>query len=259
MRVELYTFKHGGNEWHFTNARKNVTHETVTYKSVRGLQRNAITDKDIDKSEIDVELPQAHDLDGLEQLFLNRIFYQGVYLTIFELEDGVTLVMFKGRVIKPSFDEDSDKLTLTCSTAETEFRSRVFTRQFQRSCPNQLFDRFCGLKIEDWSTQVRITAIDDSTHFQYELVDPLLPIEFPTEMGMLIKDGVATMLAQGAGGGSGILYREHVGLAVNDIVLITAGCNQSRKMCHEVYSNQARFGGFLNIPNENPVYTRLIK
>lgn len=255
MRVELYTFVHGSNEWHFTNARKSVTHNSIVYKSVRGLQRDSITDKDINKSEIDVELPQPYDLDGLEQLFINRIFYQGVHLTILELEDNETLVLFKGRVIKPSFDEDSDTLKLTCSTAETEFRSRVFTRQFQRTCPYQLFDRFCNVDIENFSVQAVVTAIESTTRFTFT---PTSVIDFPTEMGMLVKNGVPTMLVS-ANDNLGILYREHVGLQVGDTVTITAGCNQSRTMCAEVYGNQARFGGFVNIPNENPMYTRIIK
>ena len=39
IRVELYQFKHGDKAWYFTNHRKDVVHNDITYKSVRGLDR----------------------------------------------------------------------------------------------------------------------------------------------------------------------------------------------------------------------------
>lgn len=245
MKYELYTFTHGDTVWRFTNARKDIGE----YKAVRGLERTNIEDENIDKAEIDITFPQPYDLGGLEDLFLKRIFYQGVHVTIQEVENSDTLVLFKGRVLKPSFNENEDTMTLSCSTAENDFKRTVLTRKYQRTCPNVIYDIFCGLNIEDWSYTATITAID-GLHIEY---DTVIPNDF-LNSGILIHNGVSTWIKD-----NNTLYREHVGLKVGDTVVLAAGCNQSRQMCHEKFNNHLRFGGFINIPNESTVYTTIVK
>ncbi|OTG73433.1 hypothetical protein B9T23_13870, partial [Acinetobacter terrae] len=98
IRVELYQFKHGDKAWYFTNHRKDVTHNGITYKSVCGLDRDSIEDADIDKCEIEVTFPQStlrnEAGDSFTSVFLNKIYFESVYLTVLELEKNETLVLF---------------------------------------------------------------------------------------------------------------------------------------------------------------------
>ena len=281
-RVELYQLKHGDTAWYFTSARKVVTHDSIEYLPVRGLQRTAIEDESIDKCDTEVTFPQMSLLnaegDDLKAVFINKIFYGGVSITILELLNNETLVLHKGRVTQPKFDESADTMTLVCETGESYLNRNILTRKFQATCPNSIYDRFCGLSFEQWSFDVTITAISDlnisftvnPTLVIDENGDPVLDVlgapvvetkTYPDGylyLGLLVKDGVHTLLITGSGTGAK-LYRQHIGLQVGDVVRVAPGCDQSLKMCHEKFANNLRFAGHPFIPNSNPIYTQLIK
>ena len=303
IRVELYQFKRGDKAWYFTNHRKDVIHNGIAYKSVRGLDRDAIEDADIDKCEIEVTFPQKalrNEVgDDFTSIFLNRIYFESVYLTVLELEKNETLVLFIGRVTQPKFDDSSDIMALVCSTGESYLNRTILVRKFQKTCPNSIYDRWCGLKFEDWAFDVTVTAIngltitfmvnptqvkDEEGNLVFvqvpvldELGQPVLDVNGqPTYIdgdlvmetktyvagylnrGLFKKLGVYTFVV-GNTSNSVILYREHVGLKVGDVIQFAPGCDQSHKTCHEKFKNGARFGGHPYIPSENPVMAQLIK
>ena len=303
IRVELYQFKHGDKAWYFTNHRKDVTHNGITYKKVPGLDRDAIEDADIDKCEIEVTFPQGNFKnevgDNFTSIFLNKIYFESVYLTILELEQNETLVLFMGRVTQPKFNDSEDTMMLVCSTGESYLNRTILTRKFQKTCLNSIYDRWCGLKFEDWAFDVTVTAINGLTITF--TVNPtqvkdaegnLVFVQIPVldELGQLVldvngqptyTDGDPVMETKTYAPGylnrglfkklgvytfivgntpdSVTLYREHVGLKVGDVIQLAPGCDQSMKMCHEKFNNAARYGGHPYMPNENPVMNQLIK
>ena len=303
IRVELYQFKHGDKTWYFTNHRKNVIHNEITYKSVRGLDRDAIEDADIDKCEIEVTFPQStlrnEAGDDFTSIFLNRIYFESVYLTVLELEKNETLVLFIGRVTQPKFDDSADTMALVCSTGESYLNRTILVRKFQKTCPNSIYDRWCGLKFIDWAFDVTVTAINGLTITF--TVNPtqvkdeegnLVFVQVPVldELGQPVLDGngqptyidgdpvmetktyAAGYLNRGLFKKLGVytlvitntsnsvtLYREHVGLKVGDVIQLAPGCDQSSKTCDSTFHNGARFGGHPYIPSENPVMAQLIK
>ena len=275
IRVELYQFKHGDKAWYFTNHRKDVTHNGITYKKVPGLDRDAIEDADIDKCEIEVTFPQGNFKnevgDNFTSIFLNKIYFESVYLTILELEQDETLVLFMGRVTQPKFNDSEDTMTLVCSTGESYLNRAILTRKFQKTCPNSIYDRWCGLKFEDWAFDVIVTAINGLTiaftvnptqvkDAEGNLVFEQLPVL--DELGQPVLDGngqptytdgdpvmetktyAAGYLNRGLFKKLGVytfvvgntpnsvtLYREHVGVKVGDVIQLAPGCDQSSKTC----------------------------
>lgn len=164
-RVELYQFAHGTKQWRFTSARKAVTHNDVTYYPVRGLSRGNIEDADIDKCEVELTFPHPDLLNNEQeqsftQVFLNKIYLESVHFTLIELDGADSLVLFKGRVTQPKFSDRDNTMTLVCSTAESFMRRKILTRKYQRTCMNNIYDKFCGLDFNEWSFEVTVTAID---------------------------------------------------------------------------------------------------
>lgn len=302
-RAELYQLKHGARAWYFTDQRKAITHAGIEYLPIRGLQRTAIEDESIDKCDTEVTFPQMHlfnaEGEDLAAIFAGKIFYGGVTITILELYQGETLVLHKGRVTQPKYDEDADTVTLVCETGESYLNRNILTRKFQYSCPNSIYDRWCGLKFEDWSFEVEVTVID-GLKVSYDVVPtqvldaegnpmfeqvPVLDEEGnpvldeqgnPTfENGSPIMEtksypdqwlNLGLMLKGGvhtlittSSVNSFTLYRQHVGLAVGDVFPVVPGCDQSKKMCDEKFNNWARYAGHQFIPNSNPIFTQLIK
>ena len=302
-RAELYQFKHGNRTWYSTNQRKAIAHAGIEYLPVRGLQRTAIEDESIDKCDTEVTLPQMSLLnaegDNLSAVFAGKIFYGGVTVTILELYLNETLVLHKGRVTQPKFDEDADTLTLVCETGESYLNRNILTRKFQSSCPNSIYDRWCGLKFEDWSFEVEVTAID-RLKVSYDVVptqvldaegnpmfeqvpvldgegnpvldgqgnptfengDPIMETKTYPDQWLnlgLMLKGGVHTLITTSTTNSFTLYRQHVGLAVGDVFPVVPGCDQSKKMCDEKFNNWARYAGHQFIPNSNPIFTQLIK
>ena len=304
IRVELYQFKHGDKAWYFTNHRRDVVHNDITYKSVRGLDRDAIEDADIDKCEIEVIFPQPYALkneadDDFIRVFLNKIYFESVYLTVLELEKNETLVLFIGRVTQPKFDDSANTMTLVCSTGESYLNRTILVRKFQKTCPNSIYDRWCGLKFEDWAFDVTVTVIngltitftvnptqvkDEEGNLVFvqvpvldELGQPVLDVngqptyidgdpvmETKTYLAGYLNRGLFKKLGVytfvvGNTANSVTLYREHVGLKVGDVIQLAPGCDQSSKTCDSTFHNGARFGGHPYMPGENPVLSQLIK
>jgi hypothetical protein len=281
-RAELYQLKHGARAWYFTDQRKAITHAGIEYLPIRGMQRTAIEDESIDKCDTEVTFPQMHlfnaEGEDLAAIFTGKIFYGGVTITILELYQGETLVLHKGRVTQPKYDEDADTLTLVCETGESYLNRNILTRKFQYSCPNSIYDRWCGLKFEDWSFEVEVTAID-GLKVSFNVVptqvldaagNPMFDEEgqpmmetksYPDQwlnLGLMLKGGVHTLITTSTAN-SFTLYRQHVGLAVGDVFPVVPGCDQSKKMCDEKFNNWARYSGHQFIPNSNPIFTQLIK
>ncbi|WP_026444259.1 phage BR0599 family protein [Acinetobacter sp. UNC436CL71CviS28] len=304
IRVELYQFKHGDKTWYFTNHRKDVTHGGITYKSVRGLDRDVIEDADIDKCEIEVTFPQPYALkneadDDFIRVFLNKIYFESVYLTVLELEKNETLVLFIGRVTQPKFDDSANTMILVCSTGESYLNRSILVRKFQKTCPNSIYDRWCGLKFVDWAFDVTVTEINGLTitftvnptqvkDEEGNLVFEQIPILDELGQPVLDENGQPTYtdgdpimetkvyaagylnrglfkklgvytFVVGNSANSVTLYREHVDLKIGDVIQLAPGCDQSSKKCDSTFKNGARFGGHPYIPSENPVMTQLIK
>ena len=302
-RAELYQFKHGTRIWYFTNQRKVITHAGTEYLPIRGLSRTAIEDESIDKCDTEVTLPQMSLLnaegENLAAVFAGKIFYGGVTVTILELYQNETLVLHKGRVTQPKFDEDADTLTLVCETGESYLNRNILTRKFQSSCPNSIYDRWCGLDFEKLSFEVVVTAVSGlvvsfsvvPTQVLDEQGNPVFEqIPVLDELGQPVLDGqgnptfedgepimetksypdqwlsLGLMLKGGvhtlittSTANTFMLYRQHVGLAVGDVFSVVPGCDQSKKMCDEKFNNWARYAGHQFIPNSNPIFTQLIK
>lgn len=264
MRYELYHFKYGEKEWFFTSARKDFDYLDVTYKAVRGLSRGNIVDQDINKADVELTFPYLDDLknddgDSFQEIFLDKIYFESVSIKITEI-DETPLVLYQGRVTQPKFEELGNKMILVCSTSETQQRRNILTRKFQRTCPNVLFDRWCGLSIEDWSVLADVLSISaDGLAIGVDINTTELDIQDGFFVnGSMFFDGLYTTITSSRLP-SIILYRGVRNLKVGDKVLLIAGCDQSAKTCDEKFNNSERYAGYLNIPSENPIYSQLVK
>lgn len=281
-KKDLFEFKYGDITWLFTSASKAVIHNDKTYLPFV-VSRGNIEVEDIDKCETEVVFPYPQVIanengDDIQKLFSNKIYFGGVTVTIFELYKNETLVIYKGRVVQPKFDDSSNTMTLICSTADTYQNRNILTRKFQRSCANKIYDRFCGLNFDDWAVEATVTAIDNlAVSFSVnptpmidenggpvldENGDPVMEVKNYENgyfsRGLLFKNAVYTSILESYGDVVN-LYRSHFGLEVGDVIKIAPACDQTRQVCHDKFNNHLRFMGFPNIPSSNPVNEQIIK
>lgn len=258
-KKDLFEFRHGTKTWYFTSHDKPVVHNANTYLPLV-VGRGNIEDEDIDKAQTDVTFPYPKQLlnaenDDLQALFINKIYYEAVSLTILELYKGETLVIFKGRVTQPKFDDTSHTMTLSCSTAETLQNRNILVRKFQKTCANKIYDRFCGLVFDDWAVELTVTNINGLI-VNFTSVNPIPDGFF--NRGLLLLNGVYTMVVTSTAT-TVTLYRKHYGLQVGSVIKVAPACDQSRASCDADFNNSLRFMGFPNVPNSNPVNDQIIK
>lgn len=281
-KKDLFEFSHGNKTWYFTSSAKAVTHNSKTYLPFV-VGRSNIEDEDIDKTEVEISFPFPLKIenaggDDFQNLFVNKIYFEAVSVTILELYKNETLAIFKGRVTQPKFSNTDKVMTLICSTAETYQNRNILTRKFQKPCANKIYDRFCGLKFDEWAVAVTVTAINGlNVSFTVNPTpkldasgQPILDTNGNPVMetlsyeagyfnrGLMLSSGVYTMITVSTSSGF-TLYRKHFGLAVNDVISIAPACDQTRQVCHDKFDNSLRFMGFPNMPNSNPVNDQIIK
>lgn len=260
-KKDLFEFKHGDKTWYLTSASKAVEHNGHTYLPLV-VGRSDITDEDIDKCDTEITFPYPMQIlnaegDDLQALFLNKIYFTGVTCTVLELLNNETLVLFQGRVTLPDFDNSTKLMTLTCSTEESYQRRNILTRKFQRTCLNNIYDRFCGLSFDEWAVEVTVTAISGA-NITFTVNDSSTYEMGYFNRGLLKKDGIFTFINL-SNGGNLQLYRPHFGLQVGDVVLIAPGCDQSFATCRDKFGNNLRYMGHQYIPLTNPVNDQIIK
>lgn len=258
-KKDLFEFKHGDKTWYFTSAAKAVDHNGHTYLPLV-VSRGNIDDEDIDKCETEIVFPYPKQIlntenDDLQALFINKIYFESVYVTIFELYKNETLVIFKGRVTQPKFDVEQNLMTLVCSTAESYQNRNILTRKFQKPCANKIYDRFCGLNFHDWTIDGTVTSINGN-EITFTSSSTLPDGYF--NRGLILYAGTYTQILKSTEN-TIMLYRKHIGLQVGSIIKIAPGCDQSRRVCHDKFNNNLRFMGFPDIPNSNPVNDQVIK
>lgn len=258
-RKELYQFKLGDKSWYFTSSSKAVTHDEITYLPIRGMSRTNIEDAGIDKADVDITFPQIPLLnvggEDFTQYFIGKIYFDAVRVMILELYKGETLVLFKGRITQPKFDESEKTMTLVASTSETYQHRNILVRKVQRTCPNKIYDRFCGLNFENWSQEATVTAINGLS----VTLQTLAALENGyLNRGLIEKDGVFIFIVSNSANQIR-MYRPFPNLKVGDVVQIAPGCDQSMKVCHEKFNNHTNYAGFPNMPNENPVMNQIVR
>lgn len=282
MIKKLYHFQHHESNWYLTDARLAVTYKGNRYKPV-AVENSEVTEKSVSDCDIDITLPSPYEMlsdtgINLEDVFINRIYFESVKITIIELEGVKERILYRGHVTHPKFNDQENKLILNCATGEKSFDLTIGARKIQKTCPNAIYDMYCGLDIKEWSFAATITNIDyrdisytvNSTPMLDEQGQPVLneneePVmeikSYPSNFlsgGALIKNGQHTFIIS-TGPGEIRLYRDHYDLKVGDVVRLAAGCDQSHQMCYEKFKNHERYGGNPHVPRENPIYTKLIK
>lgn len=257
-KIDFFEFRTANKLWRFTSQNKITTMSYSIdkyYPCVIG--RSNIEDSDIDKTEVEIYLPYPYQLineqgDNLQDYLINKIYLENISVIIREYISprNQSLVIFKGRVTQPKFNENEHTLTLICSTAETFLNRNILTRQVQRTCANKVYDRFCGLNMQNFAMQITITNIINHQTIEYMTENQeIKPIGFFSR-GLLLKDGEYSFISNDDG--RLYLYRENKNLNIGDVVTIYAGCDNSLKTCHEKFKNSLNFCGFPNIPNKVP-------
>lgn len=260
--VELYLFRTGSDAnavIAYNDSDRAVVYNGVTYQPLP-IKRGKITSQgSLDKSEMKIEVPPD---SAIAEIFRAFAPTQPVALTIFagEMSDdrGVShAAIWVGRVLQSVRDIDGgkDTATLLCKPWSSSLKRLGLRRTYQPTCPHVLYGERCGAdKAAATATHV-VRAVQPTfigLNVGWEGAEPFARFR----NGLVSWAGTngpehRMILNCGANG----LAVTHTlgGLAPDDIVEVSFGCNRTMGNCRNVHNNIKNFGGFPWLPLENPV------
>jgi hypothetical protein len=286
--VEMYEFVQSGVFTRYTSAATNQFIGVTEYEVLPGLSHTEpVQGNEITSGEVKITMPSS---EPIPQQFRGTIPSSLPTVTIFKrhLNDAAdeVVVWVKGTVISCSFEEDFATLVVQPPT-------RIFSRPMPRAvysgvCNNQLYDTACGVLRPDYraaSIVIGSISVNALTITITALRAAAAAIDATLSLGLTaqelddfwlrgyIESNVSPaefrMVAESDVGGDPNTVRIIIpfrALGVGDTVNVFAGCPHSIDFCERKFKNFVtpgvpstglRFGGFPQVPSDNPFQIEL--
>lgn len=249
--AELYTFRRGAEQYHYTSADHDIIYSGTTYTAA--LLRRSSIDVSAEMQRNNIKIDTARDFE-ITDLFRIAPPADVITVTIQRMHeiDGNPVTIWSGRILNAEWTQEGAQLV-----AEPVYTSlkRVGLRKiYQKACPHVLYSGECGLNINTWRVLATITAINGLT------------LTIPVAAGYAdsyFAGGFVEYLPSGIGvyerrfirsqtGSAVRITAPMLGLLVNSAVRLYPGCDHTTSTCSTKFSNLPNFGGFPFIPTKNP-------
>ena len=286
--VEMYEFSQAGTFTRYTSAATTQFIGAQEFDPLEGLSHTEpVQGNEVSSGEVKITLPSS---EPIPQQFRGTIPSNLPTVTIFKqhLNDpgGEVITWFLGTIISCSFEEHFATLVAVPPT-------RIFTRQVPRAvysgvCNNQLYDSACGVLRSDYRASglvvgsisvngliVTITGLRAAA----AAIDATLSLGLTSAeldtfwlrgyIETLVSPAEFRMVAESDVGGDPdtirtiIPFRE---LEIGSTLDVLAGCPHSIDFCERKFKNFVtpgvpstglRFGGFPQVPTDNPFQIEL--
>lgn len=257
---ELYRFVEGSSVWTVTSADSSEVYNGETYVPVTIGRSEAESKNELSRANLQITV----DLDNaMGRRWLKNVLDEVVSLTIYNSDEGVVTVVWKGRLasVKP----DSSSITLLFESIFTSLRRPGLRARYQRNCPHVLYGRGCSLDKEAFAVSGAVTASAG------QAVQMPIASTYPDgyfSAGMVeAPDGSLRFITNHTGGaltlirsldalneafsqsGYGMSYGLYYGALVTRIF---PGCDRTKEVCSGKFNNLPNYGGFPFIPLKNP-------
>lgn len=255
--VRLYQFQRGPLRWGYTTADRNITFQSVLYRSLEG----GISDDGIRQSgetsadTLTVTLPSDTDV---AQMYRALAPQQRVTLTVFDqhFDDTDTsstgyLVAWIGNVIGVKFTSRISA-DVQCQTLAAQLERTGLRLTWSRTCSKTLYDKNCGVSrelhrfdsivsgLDAVSIQVPAAAGKPDRYFAGGYISWVN--EFGTEeRGIESHTGDQLRIFGGT-----------YGLINGQAVSIFAGCDRLFATCGTRFNNTVNYGGCPHMPGQSP-------
>lgn len=286
--VEMYEFVQAGQFTRYTSAATSQFIGAVEFEPLEGLSHTEpVQDNELNSGEVKITLPSA---EPIPQQFRGTIPSNLPTVTIFKkhLNDPTdeVIVWVKGTIISCSFEEHFATLVVQPPT-------RIFSRQIPRAvysgvCNNQLYDTACAVDRPDYrgsnlvigsislnALTITITGLRAAAAaIDATLTLGLTSAELDTfwlrgYIETIVSPAEFRMVAESDVGGDPNTVRVIIpfrDLSVGNTVNVFAGCPHSIDFCERKFKNFTipgdpssglRFGGFPQVPTDNPFQIEL--
>lgn len=250
--VRLYQFQRGPLKWGYTNADRNIAHQSVTFRAIEGgISDDGIRQTEDATSDL-LTLTMAASLD-IPQMYRQVAPSQTVNVTIFDLhygDDGY-LVVWMGFIVGVKFP-NAYTASVQCQTLSSTLEQTGLRKTWTKICPHQLYNPDCGVARNSFRVDGVIDAINGASISFAQATgqdDGWYAggyIEWTSQYGNEqrgIESHSGTLL---------ILYGGTSGLSMGQTIAAYAGCNRLFATCQDKFNNVLNYGGAPHMPGESP-------
>lgn len=251
--VELYEFEVNGVTYRYTSGRESYNWNTKDYEPVV-MERGELSDTgELPKNDLEIHVPRDF---PVAEFFRVSPPTNVVTARLIEVHrsDGVQegIVKWVGRIL--SVNWQGVEAVLYCENDYTSLKRPGLRRSYSRQCPHVLYGAVgCRLNADDFAETATLTAVSGTE---------LQATEFDAQPDGFF-DGGYVEWERSPGIFDRRAIRSHVGavitvthsfsdLPVGAVVKAFPGCDHTFATCQSKFANTDNFGGFPNIPKQNP-------
>lgn len=250
--VRLYRFQRGALRWGYTNADRNIVHQTITFRAIEGgISDDGIRQTDDAQSDmLTLTVPATLDVAQMYRVIAPG---QTVQVTIFDLhygDDGF-LVVWVGSIAGVKF-KNQTIANIQCQNLSASLERTGLRKVWSRNCPHQLYDQSCRAQRTNFrfdglishlnavSVGIAVAASKPSNYFAGGY------IEWTSQYGLEqrgIENHIGDLLT---------IYGGTFGLANGQNLAIYAGCDRLFSTCQSKFNNTINYGGAPHMPGKSP-------
>jgi hypothetical protein len=252
---EFYAFAMGSTTWYLASGDVPVTISGHPYTPAP-ITRSKIEHSGEEWSgDLDITLPKTHPiavlLDGPAPIV-------PLTLTAFRKHrSDAAVVQFFGPAQAVGINFRGPDARITFAPISRVLKRLVPSLVFQSQCPLALYGTRCGVNVASFSRSATITAVSGATlesdQFALDPQGNAAPNGYYTNGYVELTNGDRRFTVGHVGTALALMYGFPAGsVAVDDQVVVAAGCDRSEATCDSRFDNLDRHLGYCRIPYRNP-------
>lgn len=263
--VDTFLFRYGVQPlsyFAYTNAKEDITlGDGITYVSAVISRDRVLSSGSLDQSSLKIRAQRDLALRNLYTIYPpSRVTNLTIRQGHLNDPDSEYLVCWSGRVL--SVEREDSELVISGEPISTSMRQPGLRRYYQIGCPHYLYGTDCRADRDARTVPGTVSAIGDFTLTVTPGWNALAVAKYTQgEVRWILANGetqIRTILR--VVGDVLTLNGPTLGVAVADVIQISAGCNHQTSSiaegtgdCTVVHQNGPNFGGCKWIPKSNPI------
>lgn len=250
--IRLYQFGRGVLRWAYAACDRDIAHNNLTFRSLRGgIGDNGILQSG-DASQDQFVVTAPADLE-VAQLYRQAAPSSAVALTVFARHYGVDdyLVIWAGEVRSVKWPE-LDRCEIACSPLSERIAMQGLRLGWERNCPHALYSLPCGVDRNRYRIDTGVQSMDgiSLSHGSFAgYPDGYFTggyVEWAIGSGEFDRRGIEQHASSRL-----TLLGGSAGLMLNQAIRVYPGCRQTVAGCQQ-FDNLANYGGIPHLAGESP-------
>ena len=249
--VRLYLFERGLTRWGYTDADRDITFETVTYRSLQisdaGIRDSGDPDADAFEITAPADLAPA-------QLYRGIAPTTEVFVTVRDTHYGESdaQISWMGSIYGVNWPA-IDRCKITCQSIAASFEQPGLRLVWGRNCPYSLYDTDCRVNRDLYAVEAVIDSLNAGSIEVSEFAgfaDGYFDggyIEWPIGPALYERRGIESHV-----GSSAAMFGGTTGLPPGGTITAYPGCARIAQVCNDKFDNIENYGGDPHRPDRSP-------